>query len=142
MNRMHLAALTLALTLAGVSGPVALAQRRIEINGNNYAAIAYSPSTQSYGYCYDCGTLGYAKRQALSHCPEADARILTWVQFGWAALVVAEDGAYGYSTTWGGSAQDALVKAKRELRKHTNRPIKKTLIVCSGDVDPIEREGE
>src|SRR5438552_1120659 len=80
----------LALAAAAVFTPSAPARDVIEINPDRYGAIAFSPSTGKYGYSYDCGSRAQAERIALSYCKESDARPLTWVQFGWAVLVIAD----------------------------------------------------
>jgi serine/threonine-protein kinase len=138
MNLLRSAVALLALSVAAVLTPAAPARDNVEIDPDHYAAIAFSPSTGAYGYGYDCGTLGQAQRLALSHCREADARVICWVRFGWAALVIAEDGSYGYDTSYGGgsTSRDALEKATRQLRKNSDSPVKIALIVCSGDVRP------
>jgi hypothetical protein len=139
MKTLQAALLVLALALAGLCVPAASAQEVVRINSDTYAAIAYSPSTQHFGYAWDCGTLDQARRMALARCNEDDAKVLTWVQFGFAALVIADDGAYAYAEVHGAgtSGKDAFDEAKAELRKVTDSPIKTILIVCSGDVDPI-----
>jgi len=134
MFLIRIAALTLAVALAP-----AFADERVVVNPDRYAAIAYSPATGAYGYGYDCGTRREAERRALAECDAPDAKLLTWVQFGWAALVVSDDGYYGHATTYGRGANsaDARADAIAELRKRSKSPIKLVLIVCSGDVEPI-----
>jgi hypothetical protein len=36
----------------------------------------------------------------------------------------------------GATAKVAIERALKELRKHTDKPVKTTVIVCSGDIDP------
>jgi hypothetical protein len=138
MHSLRASILLLALAAAGVFVPNASARDGVEIDSSTYAAIAFSPSTGKYGYAWNCGTLTQARRIALSYCKESDAEVVTWVQFGWAVLVIGEDGSYGYATAYGegASSADAQSKATRELRKYSDKPIKTILIVCSGDVQP------
>jgi hypothetical protein len=62
----------------------------------DYGAIAYSPSTQKYGYSYNCYSLAEARLVALQNCPVSDAKVVVWVHNGWAALAVNDTGAYGW----------------------------------------------
>lgn len=80
MFLIRIAALTLAVALAPAS-----AEERVVVNPDRYAAIAYSEATGNYGYGYNRGTRREAERRALVECAAPDAKLLTWVQFGWAA---------------------------------------------------------
>jgi hypothetical protein len=64
----------------------------------DFASIAYSPSTGEYGYSHGWATRQQADATALSNCPAADARIVVWVENGWAAL--AKDSNGEWSTGW------------------------------------------
>jgi hypothetical protein len=110
------------------------------INPTRYAAVAYSEKTGNFGCGYNFSSRFAAEREAISQCNADDAKVLTWVQFGWIALVIAEDGAYGYDEVFGhGVTKGAAVdKAMRQLRKHTTAKVKTIFIVCSGDVSPQE----
>jgi hypothetical protein len=124
----------LALTLS----PAVAGADEVVIDSNTYAAIAFSQKTGKYGYAWNYRSLGAAQRAALSRCPEADAEVVAWVNFGWAVLVISEDGASGYATSYGegSTSGDAYRLALREMRKHSDAPVKTILIVCSGDVQP------
>jgi Domain of unknown function (DUF4189) len=112
--------------------------RADEIDADRYGAIAYSVSTGKYGYAYNWGSRGAAERFALSQCEAADAKIVNWVQFGWAVLVIADDNAYGTDTNFGNGATSgpAYDGALAELRKHSDAKVKTILIICSGDIKP------
>jgi hypothetical protein len=73
----------------------------------DYGAIAYSPTTGRWGYSYGYRYLSGAQGDALIRCGSTDARVVVWVQNGWAALAVGDNGAYG----WGWSTS-SLAKAK------------------------------
>jgi serine/threonine-protein kinase len=62
----------------------------------DYGAIAYSPATGKYGYSYNCDSLAEAERIALRNCRASDATVKVWVENGWAALAVNNNGAYGW----------------------------------------------
>jgi hypothetical protein len=124
----------LALTLS----PSPAGADEVTIDSDTYAAIAFSPKTGQYGYAWNYRSLPAAKRAALARCPEADAEVVAWVNFGWAVLVIAEDGSYAHATTYGRGAtdRDAYRKALGQLRKVTNSRVQTVLVVCSGNVTP------
>ena len=61
-----------------------------------FGAIAYSPSTGSYGYWYGANCRAEAENGALNNCGGADRQIVVWVQNGWASLAVNNEGRWGY----------------------------------------------
>src|SRR5262245_2529559 len=124
-----------ALTLGFFPAPTVQADE-IKVDPDKYGAIAFSPKTKKYGYAYNFSTQEAAEKAALAAVKADDAKNLTWVKYGWAALVIAEDGAYGYDHTFGDGATDgeAVEKAIKQLRKHSDKKIVTTVIVCSGDV--------
>ena len=61
-----------------------------------YAAIAYSESTGQYGYTYGYDDLGAAENDAVANANADDAQVVVWVENGWAALAVNNDGGWGY----------------------------------------------
>jgi len=63
-----------------------------------YGAIAYSANTGRYGFSYDYYYLGDAENDALANCDAPDAVVVAWCSNEWAALAVADDGSYGYSS--------------------------------------------
>src|ERR1051326_8067074 len=108
-----------------------------EIDGDTYAAIAYAPSTGSIGYAYCCGSRSEAERKALRNCKGSDAQIVTWVNNGFCALAVGDNGAWGYGFSWGDGASNAEAKTRAlaNCRKRgTGAKIK--ICICSEDVDP------
>jgi hypothetical protein len=62
----------------------------------DYAAIAYSQSTGQYGYTYGYDDLGAAQYDAVANAGADDAQVVVWVENGWAALAVNDDGGWGY----------------------------------------------
>ena len=76
----------------------------------DYAAIAYSPTTNSWGYAAGHWSRADAENAAKSKCDGADARITVWVRNGWAALAIGDDGVrgWGWSTS---SLNDAKYRA-------------------------------
>ena len=61
-----------------------------------YAAIAYSKSTGQYGYTYGYDNLDAAKCDAVANANAPDAHVVVWVENGWAALAVNNNGGWGY----------------------------------------------
>src|SRR5689334_18039589 len=78
----------------------------------DFGAIAYSPDTGRWGYSYGFYWQSDASNDALARCNAADARVVVWVQNGWAALAVGDDGAYG----WGWSASSRADAESRALQ--------------------------
>jgi hypothetical protein len=132
MKALHAAAVCFAFAL--FAGP-ASAQA---IDSTRYAAVAYSQKTGNYGYGYDQPSRAAAERRALAECKGDDAEIVTWTQFGYIVLLIAEDNAYGVGEVHGAgvSSADAYRRALAQLRKHTAKKISTVVIVCSGDVAP------
>lgn len=126
-----------ALTLGFCPAPTAQADE-IKIDPDKYAAIAFSPKTGKYGYAWNHNTREAAEKAALAEVKADDAKNLTWVKYGWAVLVIADDGAYGFDCTYGDGATDGATveKAIKQLRKYSEAKIVTTVIVCSGDVKP------
>jgi len=126
------------LSLIGLSAAPAKAD--VEIDMSRYAAVAYSKSTGKYGYAWDWGSLGAAKRVALSECKAADAEIVGWVQGGWLVLAVADDKAYGtgYVLGDGVNSSTAQLRAVNNCLKTTTStsPPKIKVVICSGNYPP------
>lgn len=118
--------------------PSFAAADEVKIDPDRYGALVYSPKTGKYGYSWNHTTRGAAEKAALDQCKEPDAKVLTWVKFGWAVLVIAEDKGYGYDEVHGEGVTDADAErsAMKELRKKTQSKVKTIVIVCSGDVKP------
>jgi len=89
------------------------------VHGENsvyYAAIAYSPATQKYGYSFSYGTLAQARQQALRQCPEPDARIVVWAKNNYCALAIGKN---GYGVGFGTTAEQARAKALQDCNQET-----------------------
>jgi serine/threonine-protein kinase len=86
---------------AAVVVAVALFSTAAAVRADEYAAIAYSPSTGSYGYWYGAKCRADAETGAMNNCNGSDRRVVVWVENGWAALAVNNNGGWGYgwSTT-------------------------------------------
>lgn len=137
---MHRLAATLSALLL-VSALASFAEARdIEIDTGSYGAIAYSPSTGAYGYSYNYRTRRTAEQVALGYCDADDARVVAWVNFGFAALVKADDGSWGAATSFGeGSTNlEAINRARRACEEHTGSTIR-TVLVISSDGQYIEK---
>jgi hypothetical protein len=118
--------------------PAPVAADDVKIDPGRYAAIAFSPKTRNYGLAWNRPGRASAEKAALAACDADDAQVLTWVQFGWAALVIAEDGAYGFAEVHGPGATEGAAEqeATERVRTRTVAKVKTVVIVCSGDADP------
>ena len=69
----------------------------------DFAAIAYSTETGNWGYSFGQGYLSDAQNVAIDRCNASDAKVVVWVENGWAALAVGDNGAYGWG--WSGNSR-------------------------------------
>lgn len=70
---------------------------------NDFAAIAYSPSTRSWSYWDGAHSRSGAENGALNRCNGSDRRVVVWAENGWAALAVNSNG--GWSTGWSANSR-------------------------------------
>ena len=122
----------LSFTLLFLSGLTATADS-IVIRSGSAGAIAYSPSTGKFGYGYNYSSRAKAERAALSNCRYRDARIVTWVQTGFCALVKGSDGSWGTGSCWGSTASNlkAIEKAKANCRAAGGVPTSLVIVMSS-----------
>jgi hypothetical protein len=59
-----------------------------------FASIAYSPSTGAYGSDHGAASVAAAEDAAQSYCG-GNCSVFTYVENGWVALAVGNNGAYG-----------------------------------------------
>jgi hypothetical protein len=120
MLRKCLLALPVIALLAGTS--IALA---------DYAAIAYSPKTRNYGYCYGYCCRPHAEAEALRRCSGEDKRIVVWAVNAWCALATGDGGTWG----WGWSDSSAGDAKARALEECAKRGTGAHIVICvySGD---------
>jgi uncharacterized protein DUF4189 len=114
-----------AIIFIGFAIAIAFAgeNQTISISRGTYAAIAYSPSTGKYGYSYNLRSRAAAEKTALEKCPEADARIVTWVNRGFVALALGNDkSCWGVGWSYGNGASTAVAKdyALEDCKKRTS----------------------
>jgi hypothetical protein len=86
---------------------------RCTIGGNRHGAIAYSESTRVYGYSYDFGSPGDARREAVAQCRKqhagaADCKVLVVFGERCAALARGGNGSFGYAS----GSSEATVNAR------------------------------
>ena len=74
--------------------------------GDVYAAIAYSPATNRWGYGQGYPTKSQAIARALRECGRRDART-NWCKNAWIALAVSNDSPGGWGSAWGETAAEA-----------------------------------
>ena len=104
-------ALASVMALAMVTGPVFTTNADAR---DRYGAIAWSPSTERYGYSHNYGNRGSAESRALNECGVGDCEVAVWFRNACGALAVSSDGAWGYG--WAGSSSAARNRALRECR--------------------------
>lgn len=134
MKTLQVLALVLVLPVTSLLSSVAPARSdTIYLDGQTYAAIAYSPSTGKYGYGNGYRSRYAAEREALRQCPESDAKVVGWVCNGFLALAVGDDNAYGtgYSFNAGATNGAAMNNAMAECRKHTSKNPHILICICS-----------
>lgn len=126
----------LALTALLAATPSAPAE---DIDFDNYAAIAYSPSTGKFGYAWNYGTSWTAARRALAECKAPDARIVGSVNAGWVVLAVGDDNSYGVAVGQGYGADLRALRrqAIAACKAKGAGKVVKLVYVCSGHYKPI-----
>jgi len=77
------------------------------IPAQRFAAIAFSPETQEYGYSWGAGDLPTAERLALEACKAPDATLVIWGVNSWIALALGAGG-------WGAAGGDTKMKAEQD----------------------------
>ena len=110
-----------------------------KLDPDKFGALAFSPKTGRYGFAWNHNSQANAEKAAIAELKDIDdAKSLTWVKFGWAALVISADKAYGYAIAQGEGATEgeAIEKAITQLRKYSKEKIATIVLVCSGDVTP------
>src|SRR5436190_6267409 len=117
-------AFVLSALVAALFAPLAGAADA-KIDPDKYGALVYSPKTGKYGYSWNHDSRAAAEKAALAQCKEPDAKVLTWVKFGWAVLVIAEDNCYGFDEVHGDGVTDADAekKAMKKLREQTKAKV-------------------
>jgi hypothetical protein len=78
-----------------------------------YAAIAYSPAANRWGYGQGYPTKSQAIARALRECGRRDART-NWCKNAWIALAVSNDSPGGWGSSWGETAAAARSAAIAE----------------------------
>jgi len=90
----------IAALIVALSTVQGLAEARtITIDGSSFAAIAYSPATNTYAYVHSHRTRWSAEQAALKACDAPDARIAAWANNGFCSLALGDE-----KGCWGGGA--------------------------------------
>lgn len=97
----------------------------IRNGGNdNFGAIAFSSTTEVFGYSFDFENRADAESRAVSECIKAggdsDCEAVVWFNRDCGAL--ASDGAGTYGADWGTTTQEAESKAQSNCQHNTNQP--------------------
>lgn len=100
---------------------------------DSFGAIAYSPSTDAYGYSYGQTSQGQAEDYAMSECRRAGGsggcEIAIWFKNACGALAADGKGAYG--TDWAETKAEAESKAIDYCRRYTSETCEIRRTVCS-----------
>lgn len=83
---------------------------------NSYAAIAYSPSANQWGYGNGYPSQGAAIARARAECGRADAKA-SWAKNAWIALAISDRSRGGYGMGWATTAAGARSQALAQCRK-------------------------
>jgi hypothetical protein len=83
---------------------------------NTYAAIAYSPSGNQWGYGNGYSSQSQAIARARRECGRADART-SWAKNAWIALAISDRSRGGYGMAWATTASGARSRALAECRR-------------------------
>ena len=78
-----------------------------------YAAIAYSPKTNRWGYGCNYPTKAEAIARAKSECGSKSART-NWCKNAWIALALSDQSKGGWGSAWGTTREEAQAAARRE----------------------------
>jgi hypothetical protein len=89
--------------------------------GDNFGAIAYSPSTDKFGYSFDYPSQSEAEGRALRECRKVggaeDCESVLWFKNVCGALATDGKGAYG--ADWAGTTKKAEAQAMDYCRANT-----------------------
>lgn len=82
---------------------------------DKYAAIAYSPTTDKYGYGCNYSTKAEALARAIEECGADDART-NWCKNAWISLAVSKKSKGGWGSAWGNTREEAQAAARKECK--------------------------
>ena len=85
----------------------------LQAEDDRYAAIAYSPSTNRWGWGTNYLTKDEAIARAVRECGRDDART-NWCRNAWIALAISDKSPGGWGSAWGETAAAARKAAKKE----------------------------
>jgi hypothetical protein len=83
---------------------------------NSYAAIAYSPSANQWGYGNGYPSQAGAIARARAECGRADAKT-SWAKNAWIALAISDRSRGGYGMGWATTAAGARSRALAQCRR-------------------------
>jgi hypothetical protein len=83
---------------------------------DSYAAIAYSPSGNNWGYGNGYPSQAAAIARARAECGRADAKA-SWAKNAWIALAISDRSRGGYGMAWATTASGARSRALAQCRK-------------------------
>jgi serine/threonine-protein kinase len=83
--------------------------------GDVYAAVAFSPSSGTWGYGNGYSTKSEAIARARRECGHRDAKT-NWCKNSWIALAISNTSAGGWGSAWGETPEIARAKAMAECR--------------------------
>ncbi|HEX8897091.1 MAG TPA: DUF4189 domain-containing protein [Chthoniobacterales bacterium] len=92
---------------------LALVAPTLQAQDDRYAAIAYSPSTNRWGWGTNYPTKAEAIERAVKECGRDDART-NWCRNAWIALAISDKSPGGWGSAWGETAAAARKAARKE----------------------------
>jgi len=109
MRNLSRGILLIIMAVALAAGPA------LQAAEETYAAIAYSPSTNRWGYGNGYPTKSEAIARALRECGENDAKT-NWCKNSWIALALSNKSPGGWGSAWGETKAAARSAAIKECR--------------------------
>ena len=103
-----------------------------------YAAIAYSRSTNKYGYAGGYDTREEAEAGARESCEADDAKVVVWARDGWCVLALDVDGGGAYGWSWSANLDDAKATALTNCQKHATNCYVAVCVSASGEVKQFD----
>lgn len=104
-----------------------------EGSADNFGAIAFSSSTEIFGFSHDFGAREAAESRAVSECRKAggaeDCESVVWFNQTCGALASDGDGTYG--ADWAATRKEAESKANANCQKYTGKPCTVRKSLCA-----------
>lgn len=84
-------------------------------NANEYGSIAFSESTQRYGYSYNYPTQSGAQNRALRECGVRDCRVVVWFKNACGTLAIGNS---SWGSAWNANGRQSQISAVRACSQY------------------------